>query len=115
MRSVTAVTPTTLREAAAAEVTPLADLDPTDALAAFAKVVAHDFSGPLQSVRGFGILLLGHLHECKAPCLTGVPIGHNVDAFHRAVSRKSRVQVFLRRLVAEIPYEDVCHETGPYS
>ena len=63
MRSVTAVTPTTLREAAAAEVTPLADLDPTDALAAFAKVVAHDFSGPLQSVRGFGILLLETLGE----------------------------------------------------
>jgi len=48
------------REPAAAG-NPLDDVDIADELAVFAKVVAHDFSGPLQSVRGFGNILLDTL------------------------------------------------------
>jgi PAS domain S-box-containing protein len=42
---------------------PTAGVDVTDELAVFAKVVAHDFSSPLQSVRGFGTLLLDTLGD----------------------------------------------------
>jgi PAS domain S-box-containing protein len=38
-------------------------VDPTDDLAVFAKVVTHDFSSPLQAIRGFGTLLLDTLGE----------------------------------------------------
>lgn len=42
---------------------PQAGVDIADDLAVFAKVVAHDFSSPLQSVRGFGTLLLDTLGD----------------------------------------------------
>jgi PAS domain S-box-containing protein len=62
VREVTAVSPTSPSAAAALPVALVLD-DTTDDLAVFAKVVAHDFSSPLQAIRGFGILLLDTLGE----------------------------------------------------
>jgi PAS domain S-box-containing protein len=63
VRAVIAGASTAPREPAAGAGNPLDDVDIADGLAAFAKVVAHDFSSPLQSVRGFGILLLDTLGD----------------------------------------------------
>jgi PAS domain S-box-containing protein len=60
---VTAGATTCPSEPAPAAGNPLDNVDIADDLAVFAKVVAHDFSSPLQSVRGFGILLLDTLGE----------------------------------------------------
>jgi PAS domain S-box-containing protein len=51
------------REAAVPGGTAARSVDTADELARFAKVVAHDFSSPLQSIRGFGTLLTDMLGE----------------------------------------------------
>jgi hypothetical protein len=54
-------------------------------------------------------LLIRHLHEGEATRLASVPIRNNVDPFDSAELRKCGVQLVLRGLIAQIPYENVSH------
>ena len=63
MSDLTAAHITTARRAVVLTGTGEQDMNAADPLAIFAKVVAHDFSGPLVAIRGFGTLLVDTLGD----------------------------------------------------
>ena len=71
---------------------------------------------PIQ-MRNRGLCLPGiaHFNECEAPRLAGVPVGHNVHAFHAAILCESGVQLVLRRSITEIAHKNVGHSVIPFS
>jgi hypothetical protein len=55
------------------------------------------------------VLRVGHFYEGKAAGLTGVPVRDDIDSFNVAELGKSREQVLLRGLEAEITDKNVAH------
>jgi hypothetical protein len=55
------------------------------------------------------VLRVGHFDECKTSGLAGVPVRNDIDSFNVAELGKSREQVLLRGLEAEIADKNVAH------
>jgi hypothetical protein len=62
----------------------------------------------------FGVPLFRHFHEGKAPWLTAVAIGYDVNSLNAAVLCKRVLQIFLRGLVAQISDKDVRHTASSF-
>src|SRR5216684_2565893 len=55
------------------------------------------------------VLRLRHFDECKSAGLARVAVGNNIHPLDVSILGKRSMQLILRRLVAEISYEDVGH------
>ena len=65
--------------------------------------------------RVLGVALLRHFDESETTRLARIAVRHDVYAFHVAKLRKGSMQIFLRRLIAEITDKNVAHEKwGPW-
>jgi hypothetical protein len=59
---------------------------------------------------GFRFASVCHFDKRETARLAGIPVCNNIYALHCAVLSESRVQFFLRRLVAQIADKDIGQE-----
>jgi hypothetical protein len=57
------------------------------------------------------IVIAGHLYKSETARSPGIPIGHNADPVHLPERLKHLPQLIFRSVKAQVPYENVLHES----